>query len=230
MARVMLEPLIGDLKPGMSFGEPCAGSGGMLLAAAEVLRSHGFSPDEFLWVANDVDPVATALLAVNAHLWELGHGVLVGCADSLAEPDWMRRAWEAQCAAIRHRDDLLGTAAFVTAIRQAETLLVGKTAETTGPLPCPAPPAVTDVELPPGDGTLFTLPGPAARRNGSRRPAPRTSRKRGFRIRQEAIIARAAAAGHITDDRARELLRRGDQDEGGGQEKQDAGGAGNTLF
>jgi hypothetical protein len=84
---------------GQSICEPAAGTGGMLRAAAQVLREEGKDPAGFEWYANDISPVAAAALAVNAHIWGLGRRVVIGCADTLAEADWPERAISEQRAA-----------------------------------------------------------------------------------------------------------------------------------
>jgi hypothetical protein len=87
-------------KPGQSICDPAAGTGGLLRSAAGQIRAEGNNPHDFLWYACDIDPVAVAGLAVNVHVWDLGAGVVVGCANTLAEGDWDRRAVEEQKAAI----------------------------------------------------------------------------------------------------------------------------------
>lgn len=87
--------------------EPCAGTGTMLLGAALALREKGRDPESCEWWANDIDPLAAALCAVNVHLWGLGWRVVVGCGDGLLNVwidealehrqiaiDEMRRAWQ----------------------------------------------------------------------------------------------------------------------------------------
>jgi hypothetical protein len=169
-----------DLEPGMSIAEPAAGTGGMLRAAAQVLRECGRDPAEFWWVINDISPLAVAGLAVNAHVWGLGHNVIIGVADTLANPDWYHLAWEYQQTAIARRDSL-----FKDAVRLALLRSIGRpgarAALDAAPIPGD-PPAAADVQLPP-DGGLFDLADitggadpvpvkPAARRS---RRAPRSA-------------------------------------------------------
>ncbi|GAA4256506.1 hypothetical protein GCM10022255_069620 [Dactylosporangium darangshiense] len=78
---------VADATPGQSIADPAAGTGIMLWAAAHILRQHGKDPADYHWYANDIDPLAAACLAVNAHLWALGPNVLIGCADGL-DPAW----------------------------------------------------------------------------------------------------------------------------------------------
>lgn len=146
MARMTLGD---DLKPGMSIAEPAAGTGGMIRAAAEVIRQRGMDPADFWWIANDISPLVVAALAVNCHLWRLGCRVIVRAADTLAEPDWPARAWAEQVAAVEQRDSMLGSAVMLAAMRRAEDLIAERTEVNDG-----EPPAVPDVELPPDAGRV----------------------------------------------------------------------------
>lgn len=80
--------------------EPAVGTGAMLAAAANVLRAHGRDPSEITWYANDIDPIAVACLAVNAHLWDLGPKVLFAVADTITEPHWVPAALAARQTAL----------------------------------------------------------------------------------------------------------------------------------
>lgn len=71
--------------------EPAAGTGGMLRAMAQMMRQTGRDPATVSWSAVDVDELAIACLAVNAHLWGLGPDVLLGVGDALVD-DWRVRA------------------------------------------------------------------------------------------------------------------------------------------
>ena len=79
--------------------EPCAGTGTMLLGAAQAMRENGLDPTTCEWWANDIDPLAAALCAVNFHLWGLGWRVIVGCGDGLQD-GWMHEALEHRQIAI----------------------------------------------------------------------------------------------------------------------------------
>lgn len=78
--------------------EECAGTGGMLLAAAVSMREQGLDPARTMWVANDVDPIAAGCCAVNTHLWGLPQ-VLIGCGDVLVG-DWLATARRERAQAI----------------------------------------------------------------------------------------------------------------------------------
>lgn len=72
--------------------EPAARyTGGLLRAAAQAMRRAGRHPATVVWSAVDIDELAIACLAVNAHLWNLGPNVLLGVGDALAD-DWRTRA------------------------------------------------------------------------------------------------------------------------------------------
>jgi hypothetical protein len=67
------------------------------------------------WYATDVDPVAVAALAVNAHLWDLGTHVVLARADILTEPDWPGRAAAEQARALSDHDLRLTLARLLAA-------------------------------------------------------------------------------------------------------------------
>ena len=157
--------LAGDLTPGMSIGEPAAGTGGMLRAAAQVMRERGKDPADYWWVVNDISPLVTAALAVNCHLWGLGHHVVIRAADTLTEPDWPASSWEEQRAAVAQRDRMLDTAALFAAAMNAGHL-VREVSAPAAALPAPVP-ATPDIELP--GAPLST--GSPARPAAPRRPA-----------------------------------------------------------
>jgi len=173
----------------MSIAEPAAGTGGMLRAAAQVIREAGHDPAEMLWVANDIAPLPVACMAVNCHVWGLGHGVVLGTANSLAEPDWYGREWDRQRAAVEHRDSIARAAVFITATRRAERLITGEAgpdlrndleAEITDPAACPNRPRPDGKwdKILPSEDVLFDAadlgepaPAPARRGGRARRPA-----------------------------------------------------------
>lgn len=99
-----------------------AGTGGMLRAAAEQLRKAGKDPHDFWWYGCDIDPVVVAALAVNAHVWDLGPRVLIGCAHVLKEPDWKVRAAEEQRTAVELQETLAAAATLLAVTEIAEHL------------------------------------------------------------------------------------------------------------
>ena len=70
---------------GDSVLEPAVGTGGMLRSAAQAVRRRGGDPAKVRWCAVDIDELAVACLSVNVVLWELGHDVVLGVGDSLAD-------------------------------------------------------------------------------------------------------------------------------------------------
>ncbi|GAA3745280.1 hypothetical protein HDA32_005131 [Spinactinospora alkalitolerans] len=106
---------------GETIHEPAAGTGGMLRAAAQVMREQGRSPASAVWVANDVDALAVACLAVNAVLWELGTHVVIGVGDTLTE-EWMKRAPAQRAETIRIADDMRRLRQMTHAFEPAQRL------------------------------------------------------------------------------------------------------------
>jgi hypothetical protein len=91
VAEVMAR-LVGVPEEGETVHDPTVGTGGLFRAAAQAMRAEGRNPATVIWVGADIDATAVACLAVNAVLWELGPRVVLGVADTLAEPDWIDRA------------------------------------------------------------------------------------------------------------------------------------------
>jgi len=116
VAELMAEISVTGLVPGQSICEPAAGTGGLLRAAAGALRAEGRDPGEYRWFACDITPIAVAGLAVNAHIWGLGHQVVIACANSLAEPDWYLRALREQRQAIEAQRSRLAAAEGLAAM------------------------------------------------------------------------------------------------------------------
>lgn len=123
VAEVMAQISLGGLEPGQSICEPTAGTGGLLRAAAAALRADGRDPGDYLWFGCDISPVAVAGLAVNAHIWGLGRQVVIGCANSIAEPDWEVRALREQREAIEAQRARIETAEALGTMR---ALLAGE--------------------------------------------------------------------------------------------------------
>ncbi|MGW2199159.1 N-6 DNA methylase, partial [Streptosporangium sp. NPDC001682] len=82
MAKMLLTP--DSIKPGMSFDEPAAGTGGMLRALALALREHDRNPHDYVWSMGELNPTAAACAAVNAIVWDLGPNVLIHVGNTLA--------------------------------------------------------------------------------------------------------------------------------------------------
>jgi hypothetical protein len=117
VARVLAAQVLADAEPGQSICDPCAGTGGLLRAAAQQLRAQGTDPHSMHWYAADIDPVVVAGLAVNAHLWDLGPHVVIGCANVIAEADWEIRACAEQHAAIEQHHARVLVARFLATER-----------------------------------------------------------------------------------------------------------------
>ncbi|MGW7579683.1 N-6 DNA methylase [Kitasatospora sp. NPDC054768] len=128
MARMQLGDC-SDIQPGYSLCDPVGGTGGMIRAAAQVLREHRIDPATCRWHLNDIDPIAAAGEAVNMILWGLGPNTTVWRGDVLAEGDTERLALEEKAALFRHRDNLLGGATMIAAVGRAEAMLAGVAAD-----------------------------------------------------------------------------------------------------
>lgn len=110
-------------QPGMSFREPAIGSGGMFRSVAQRLRDLGLNPHDFHWYGNDVDSLSAGCAAVNAIIWDLGPGCLIGCADSLAPEDDYAKTRAEAAEAFEQRDRYMETATTIVAHRRALALL-----------------------------------------------------------------------------------------------------------
>jgi hypothetical protein len=117
LATVMARMTLAGAEPGQSICDPCAGTGGLLRAAAHELRAQGADPRSMHWYAADIDPIAVSGLAVNAHLWDLGPHIVVGCANTLAKGDWQARALAEQHAAIGQHNARVTVARCLAALR-----------------------------------------------------------------------------------------------------------------
>jgi hypothetical protein len=157
LCRMMAEMILGskdDMTPGMSIAEPAAGTGGMVRGAAEAMRARGLHPADFWWVLNDISPVAVAGLAVNCHLWDLGPHVIIGVADTLADPGWPDRTWKEQQEVTEHRDQLLGQARMLAMFR---ALLAGDARPAAAVPEPPAAPVRPRLPLPKGPAIQLSL-------------------------------------------------------------------------
>ncbi|WP_319461238.1 N-6 DNA methylase [Micromonospora sp. RTP1Z1] len=144
--------------------EPCAGTGTMLLGAAQAMRENGLDPTKCEWWANDLDPLAAALCAVNLHLWGLGWRVVVGCGDGLQDA-WMHEALRDRQVAIDEMQAAWRQAMQIVAVRQLLDLptpesdlerAMRKARPKPPPPPPPAPASSTfDAEAAYRQGRLF---------------------------------------------------------------------------
>ncbi|MBL6280157.1 N-6 DNA methylase [Micromonospora fiedleri] len=145
--------------------EPCAGTGTMLLGAAQAMRENGLDPTRCEWWANDIDPLASALCAVNLHLWGLGWRVVVGCGDGLLD-QWMHEALEHRQMAIDEVQRAWRMARQIAAVRYVLDLPtpegalerhMRKARPKPPPPPPPAPPpsSTFDAEAAYRQGRLF---------------------------------------------------------------------------
>ncbi|MEV0370652.1 N-6 DNA methylase [Streptomyces sp. NPDC050636] len=126
IGSVVAELQVGRLKgikPNEHVHDPASGTGGMLRSAAQLLRREGLEPADYRWSMVDIGLIAAACAAVNCLVWGLGPNVTVACDDSLANPNAVEDAIKHARAVIEHRDQILGTARMVAAVRQAEQLL-----------------------------------------------------------------------------------------------------------
>lgn len=180
LCDMMAQMILGkeDLKPGMSIAEPAAGTGGMLRSAANWIREQGMDPGEFWWVANDISHVSVAGLAVNCYLWGLGPHVIIGVANSLADPEWPQRAWKEQQQVIEHRDEIAAQLRTRLAVDRVMALLKGELDEMPAQVPEPAPkprlplPTGPPVQLSLFDSAQPSLFGNAAASTGQTGTAP----------------------------------------------------------
>lgn len=117
VAEMNARMTLGGLAPGRSICDPCVGTGGLLRAAAWVLRCDGRDPGDYVWYGCDISPVAAAGLAVNAHIWGLGRRVVIGCANSLAEREWEVRARRERQGAIEAQRSRVKSAEMIAAMR-----------------------------------------------------------------------------------------------------------------
>ncbi|MBC9004113.1 N-6 DNA methylase [Micromonospora aurantiaca (nom. illeg.)] len=128
--------------------EPCAGTGTMLLGAAQGMREKGLDPTKAEWWANDLDPLAAALCAVNLHLWGLGWRVVVGCGDGLLDV-WMHDALRDRQIAIDEMRRAWTLARQIVAVRSVLELPtpespLDRAMRRAAPKPPPPPPPAPD--------------------------------------------------------------------------------------
>ncbi|MFB0617262.1 N-6 DNA methylase [Streptomyces sp. AGS-58] len=111
---------------GMSFLDCCAGTGGMMRSAVQLIRGWGKDPARMTWFAQEIDPLAAAGCAVNFIVWGMGPRALVACGDTLAEGDLWNRAVEHRRIMVERRDDVAASMAIVRAVHQVEQLVSGR--------------------------------------------------------------------------------------------------------
>ncbi|MFE2587277.1 N-6 DNA methylase [Streptomyces sp. NPDC059378] len=121
---LMAEMLVGGEPPqkGQRFHEPAGGTGGMFRALAQQLRHMQADPADYVWVLNELDPLAAAGAAVNAIVWGLGPNTVIACGNTLAERDLLQRALRERQGAFEERDEILGRFEVTEAVQQALTL------------------------------------------------------------------------------------------------------------
>lgn len=112
----LMARMVGVPQEGESIHDPAAGTGGFFRSVAEAMREQGRNPARSSWWAVDIDDLAIAVLAVNATLWELGPNVILGVADTLANPDWAERA-------LAERNEAVEISRTLHAVQQALRLL-----------------------------------------------------------------------------------------------------------
>lgn len=80
MARMTCGDALKKLdKPFITLGEPACGAGGMVLAFAKVMLSHGHDLSRRLWVqAQDIDRTAALMCYLQMSLWHIPGAVIVG--------------------------------------------------------------------------------------------------------------------------------------------------------
>jgi len=153
LAEVLARLAFLDLPaPGASFDDPAAGSGGLMRAAAQVLRDAGRDPADHLWSMGDIDPLSAACCATNAMIWGLGPSVLIFHGNTLAQGDGPRLATQRRAEVLAHHANVVGAARIMAATLRAERLLLQ-------PLTAPGAPAASSpghtcppVRRPPGRG------------------------------------------------------------------------------
>ncbi|MET7809791.1 N-6 DNA methylase [Streptomyces sp. NPDC005395] len=112
-----------QIREGYSLLDPCAGTGGMFRAAAELFRSMGLDPANYTWFAQEIDPLAAAGCAVNMIVWGLGPNAMVACGDTLAQGDLWNQAVEHRRKLVKARDDVRQAMVLAEALGRVEQLV-----------------------------------------------------------------------------------------------------------
>ncbi|MEW2508473.1 N-6 DNA methylase [Amycolatopsis sp. NPDC047767] len=106
LALVAAALVLDRVELGQTFCDPVVGTGGLLRAAAQVIRRHGHDPADMVWYGADIDPLAIAATAVNSVVWGLGRSVILYCGDTLSAPNWAREAFSARRDVLRIARDI----------------------------------------------------------------------------------------------------------------------------
>ncbi|WP_216215719.1 N-6 DNA methylase [Amycolatopsis aidingensis] len=96
--------------------EPMMGTGGMLRAAAEVMREHGRDPRIVQWVGGDIDEIAVACATVNSMIWVLGRNIVFHAGNTLA-PDWQKHALDRREELLHLAKDIARDKAMLALLR-----------------------------------------------------------------------------------------------------------------
>ncbi|MEV7038358.1 N-6 DNA methylase [Amycolatopsis sp. NPDC051061] len=97
---------VSDVKAGQSFCDDTVGTGGLLRAAAQIVRDRGHDPAGMLWFGADTDELAVAAAAINSLLWGLGPEVVLYVGDVLTHPHWPEEALRGRAAFLRRVDSV----------------------------------------------------------------------------------------------------------------------------
>ncbi|MFF8769023.1 N-6 DNA methylase [Kitasatospora sp. NPDC015120] len=126
VCELMARMELGDcsqVEPGFSICDPAAGTGGMVRAAAQLMREHQIDPRTCRWHLADIDPIAAAGAATNLILWDLGPHTTVWCGDTLREAITEQLALEEKAAIFKHRDGIVRDMTMMAAIGGAERMV-----------------------------------------------------------------------------------------------------------
>ncbi|WP_331759556.1 N-6 DNA methylase [Streptomyces anulatus] len=123
MALLLLDDTDETPEPGHVFNEPTAGTGGMFRSIAQALRGRGLDPHAYGWVMQELNPTAAACAAVNAVVWDLGHGAVVAVGDILSEGNLGQEALAHQQEMHDFRNTMQDFAAFALAIDTTRRLV-----------------------------------------------------------------------------------------------------------
>lgn len=90
LSRITAEMMLQDAKPQQGrtlwLHEPACGGGAMLIEASEVLKSQGFYPWDYYWIAVDVDWKCFAMTYMQSTLLSIPVGVIWG--NALTDEQW----------------------------------------------------------------------------------------------------------------------------------------------